>query len=92
MNRPTELINELKIFKEIMYGYEMCSSDCADIYNYIIQLEKALDKSVDVISNFKEICVCGLGDGNYSWNESIRMALFDEKATFEINNEESEKK
>ena len=62
-----------------------------NLNEYISKLEKALDKAVDVISSIKGISIKGLGDTNYSWNESVKVALFSEETTFEINNEESEK-
>lgn len=40
MNRPNELIKELEEFNEDMYSYELCSSECKELTDYISKLEK----------------------------------------------------
>lgn len=56
MNRPTEEINSLKQFVaefpfgNSRYGNEITWDACRNLYSYIDQLEKALDKALNLMS------------------------------------------
>lgn len=51
MNRPDELIKELENFSATEYGNELSTTECHTIADYIKNLETALDKACEVMTN-----------------------------------------
>ena len=49
MNRPDELIKELRDFDACAYGDELSSRQCHEIVDYIDSLEKALGKAIELL-------------------------------------------
>lgn len=59
MNRPTNLINDLKEFNEVEYGNELSSKQCHEIAEYIDKLEKTVDKATELLSDIHDCQMVG---------------------------------